>query len=88
MSPLQATRRSSCASRWRTIVSFAAGTVRELEARGWTLEEILVAGKLDHRSEVGFDEIVRLHHAGLDWPAIAARVGVPVEQLYQPHSRR
>jgi hypothetical protein len=59
-------------------------TLRSLEARGWELEEILVAGNLFVRSEASFSEIVAFRDLGRDWPAIARQIGVDVAEIYQP----
>jgi hypothetical protein len=61
-----------------------ASTVRDLEGRGWTLGDILVAGNLAYRSEATVEEIVALRDTGQDWSAIAGRIGVAPEDLYQP----
>jgi hypothetical protein len=59
-------------------------TIRDLEAQGWSLADILVAGNLAHRSEATFEEVVALHQNGEDWRGIAERIGVPAEDLYAP----
>jgi beta-lactam-binding protein with PASTA domain len=65
-----------------------AGRVRPLEASGWTLEDILVAGNLNVRFSYSWDEIIRLRAQGLDWDTIAGRKQVSGVELYQPHSAR
>jgi hypothetical protein len=71
-----------------TYYALPASTVRELEARGWNLGDILVAGNLAHRSEATLEEIVALHDAGQDWNGVAGRIGVAPEDLYQPTAIR
>lgn len=71
-----------------TYYALPASTVRELEARGWNLGDILVAGNLAHRSEATLEEIVALHDAGQDWNGVAGRIGVAPEDLYQPTAVR
>ena len=67
-----------------TYYALPAGTLRSLEARGWNLEPILVAGNLSVRSEASFAEIVALRDSGLDWPAVAQRLGVDPEEIFRP----
>jgi hypothetical protein len=67
-----------------TYYALPPGTVRYLEARGWELEEILVAGNLSVRSEASFAEIVALRDAGHQWNAIARHIGVDVGEIFQP----
>jgi hypothetical protein len=65
-----------------------AGTVRELEARGWTLGDVLTAGNLEQRSSTTFWQIVALREGGRDWSEVATELGVPTRDLYQPRSFR
>jgi hypothetical protein len=67
-----------------TYYALPASTVRELESRGWNMGDVLVAGNLAYRSEATFEEVVALHDAGQDWSAVAGRIGVAAEDLYQP----
>jgi hypothetical protein len=63
-------------------------TIRELEAQGWSLSDILVAGNLSHRSEASFDEVVALRQGGEEWRGIAERIGVAPEELHMPTTAR
>jgi hypothetical protein len=58
--------------------------LRSLEATGWTLAEILVAGNLSVRSEFSFEEILALRSRSRDWPEVARRSGVRQTEIYQP----
>jgi hypothetical protein len=63
-------------------------TIRELEAQGWSLADVLVAGNLAHRSDASFDEVVALRQGGEEWRGIAERIGVASEDLYTPTMAR
>ncbi len=64
------------------------GTVRELEARGWTLGDVLTAGNLEQRSNTSFWQIVALRESGRNWSQVATEIGVPAGDIYQPRSLR
>jgi hypothetical protein len=59
-------------------------TVRDLQAQGWSLADVLVAGNLAHRSEATLDEVIALRQSGEEWRAIAERIGVASEEIYEP----
>jgi hypothetical protein len=65
-----------------------SGTMRDLETRGWTLTDVLVAGNLAHRSEASLEEVIALKDAGQDWNTIADRIGVATSDVYQPTAIR
>jgi hypothetical protein len=67
-----------------TYYALPHSTIRELESQGWTLNDILVAGNLAHRSEATFEEVAALRNAGNDWNAVSERIGVATETLHQP----
>jgi hypothetical protein len=59
-------------------------TVRDLQAQGWSLADVLVAGNLAHRSEATLDEVIALRQSGEEWRAIAERIGVASEEIHEP----
>jgi hypothetical protein len=59
-------------------------TLRSLEAQGWRLEEILIAGNLSVRSELSFEEILALRSVSRDWREVARRSGVRQAEIYEP----
>jgi hypothetical protein len=59
-------------------------TLRELQARGWSLDHVVVAGNVGIRSELTFEEIVTLWESHRDWPEVARRAGVDPSEIYQP----
>jgi hypothetical protein len=63
-------------------------TIRDLEAQGWSLADVLVAGNLAHRSEATFEEVVALRQGGEQWPGIAERIGVAGEEVFMPTMAR
>lgn len=71
-----------------TYYALPPSTVRELSARGWSMGDILIAGNLDYRSEATFEEVVALRDSGLEWSAVADRVGIAPDSLYQPPMQR
>lgn len=84
---LELTPRTPAALLHRAVATYYAlppAAMRELEAGGWTLGDVLVAGNLTYRSEASFEEIVALRDAGQEWDAIARQVGVGPEDLYRP----
>jgi hypothetical protein len=84
---LELTPRNPAALLNRAVATYYAlppVTMRDLAARGWTLGDLLIAGNLAYRSEASFEEIVALRDAGQEWDAIAQRVGVDPEEMYQP----
>jgi hypothetical protein len=68
--------------------ALGAGTAGDLEERGWTLGDILVAGNLFFLSDTGFWEIVQQRGARREWSTIARAIGVSPDQIYQPIHRR
>jgi hypothetical protein len=67
----------------RNYYALPTEAVAELEARGWTIGDILVAGNLERRSHTGFWTIATWRDSGQEWSAIADRLGIAPSAIGQ-----